>query len=65
MVSTTCSCARDLVAGDAVAAVVLDGLERRPATRSGLHDRGHPLSPSLVGSTDHDGVEDVGVRTDR
>src|SRR5205823_3637900 len=39
------------------------GVGRPPGPR--LHERGHPFAPLLVGDTDNDGVEHVGVALDR
>src|SRR5262245_24031531 len=49
--------ARDLVAGDLVAAVRGQRFEAGCVARAGLEHGGHPLAPALVAHADHHDVE--------
>jgi len=54
-----------LVAGDVLAGLGDDLVERHQAPVAGLDDRDDPLSPPLVGDTDDDRVEHVGMGLQR
>src|SRR5580698_10241568 len=55
--------ARQFVAGDAAAAVLLNAFEAGSGMPGpGRHDGRHGLAPTLVGCPAHDGVHDVGMR---
>jgi hypothetical protein len=56
---------RDLVARHVLAAVDVELGERGRGAVPWLHDRGHPLTPPLVGDADDDGVEDGGMGLER
>src|SRR5690606_5445891 len=57
--------ARDLVAGELLAAVRDHVVVRGRAAGTELDDRDHLLAPALVGHADDERVEDVGVRLER